>query len=86
MHVAESNRRVPKGGGFVPWGDLARGLKDIGYDRIVSLEPLSKLGGSVARDAKMWRQTIPDVSDEALERDIVEGLHFIKSAMEGARQ
>jgi 3-hexulose-6-phosphate synthase len=45
MHVAESNRRVPKGGGFVPWGDLARGLKDIGYDRIVSLEPLSKLGG-----------------------------------------
>lgn len=82
LHVAESNRRVPMGGGFVPWNDLARGLKEIGYDRIISLEPLSKLGGTVARDAKMWHQTIHDVSDEALERDIGIGLRFIKSVME----
>lgn len=83
LHVAESNRRVPMGGGFVPWKDLARGLKEIGYDRTITLEPLTKLGGTVARDAKMWRQTIPDVSDEALERDIVAGLRFIRSVMEG---
>lgn len=82
LHVAESNRRVPMGGGFVPWQDLARGLKEIGYDRTITLEPLSKLGGSVARDAKMWRQAIPDVSDEALERDITIGLRFIRSVME----
>lgn len=82
LHVAESNRRVPMGGGFVPWRELARGLKDINYDRTITLEPLSKLGGTVARDAKMWRQTIPDVSDEALERDISKGLHFIKGIME----
>lgn len=78
LHVAESNRCVPKGGGFVPWDALARGLRDIGYDGTISLEPLTKLGGTVARDAHMWRQAVPDVSDEALERDIVEGLAFIR--------
>lgn len=79
LHVAESDRSVPKGGGFIPWGELARGLRDIGYDDTISLEPLTKLGGTVAKSASMWRQYVPDVSDEGLEKDIQEGLAFIKS-------
>lgn len=81
MHVAENNRRVPKGDGFLPWKDMARGLKDIGYDATITLEPLVKLGGTVADGAHMWRQPISDVSDEALERDISKGLAFIKNLM-----
>lgn len=79
LHVAESDRSVPKGGGFIPWGELARGLRDIGYNDTISLEPLTKLGGTVAQSASMWRQFVPDVSDAGLEKDILEGLAFIKS-------
>lgn len=81
FHVAESDRSVPKGGGFIPWQDVARGLKDIGYDRAITLEPFLLIGGGVARDAKIWRPLAADAGMETLEDEISIALSFIKGLL-----
>jgi len=63
LHACESDRGVP-GGGLVPWDDVARGLRSIGFEGYVVLETYnSSLGvppGSWARTRGMFHDPCPD--------------------------
>jgi D-psicose/D-tagatose/L-ribulose 3-epimerase len=54
LHVGECNRRPPKEGGL-PWADIGKALRDIGYERGVIMEPFVLQGGQVGKDIKVWR-------------------------------
>ena len=75
-----SNNRRPPRPGFLPWQDIVNALKDIGYDRCVSFEPLVRTGGTVALEGgNVWRPMLEDNDDEAaLDRGIIEAREFIQ--------
>ena len=63
FHTGEANRKVP-GKGRLPWSEIGAALREIGYDAAVVMEPFVKMGGSVGRDIKVWRD-LSDGADEA---------------------
>ncbi len=78
LHVGECNRKVP-GKGHMPWADIAQGLKDIGYDGCVVMEPFVRMGGPVGRDIKVYRDLSGGADEAKLDADIKESLAFLKS-------
>lgn len=78
-HMGSNNRRPPRPG-FLPWQDIVNALKDIGYDRCVSFEPLVRTGGTVALEGgNVWRPMLADNDDEAaLDREIIQAREFIQ--------
>ncbi len=76
LHACENDRGRP-GGGLVPWADIARALKDIGFAGRVGLESYnSRLAGfAVARG--MFSDICPD--GDAFVRD---GLAFLHGVFE----
>lgn len=78
-HMGSNNRRPPRPG-FLPWQDIVNALKDIGYDRCISFEPLVRTGGTVALEGgNVWRPMLEDNDDEvALDRGIIEAREFIQ--------
>lgn len=77
FHTGECNRKVP-GQGRLPWGEMAAALKEIGYDGNVVMEPFVRMGGRVGQDIKIWRQIVPDVSEEQMDRDAAQSLEFCR--------
>lgn len=77
-HMGSNNRRPPRPG-FLPWQDVVNALKDIGYDRCISFEPLVRTGGTVALEGgNVWRPMLADNDDEeALDREIIAAREFI---------
>ena len=63
MHVGESNRKVP-GKGHLPWDDIGKALRDIGFDGNVVMEPFVTMGGQIGDDIKVWRD-LSGGADEA---------------------
>lgn len=78
-HMGSNNRRPPRPG-FLPWQDIVNALKDIGYDRCVSFEPLVRTGGTVALEGgNVWRPMLAGNDDEAaLDREIIQAREFIQ--------
>lgn len=78
-HMGSNNRRPPRPG-FLPWQDIVNALKDIGYDRCVSFEPLVRTGGTVALEGgNVWRPMLADNDDEAaLDREIIQARECIQ--------
>ena len=78
-HMGSNNRRPPRPG-FLPWQDVCSALKEIGYDRCVSFEPLVRTGGTVALGGgNVWREMLPSgADDEMLDHILKESLSFIK--------
>ncbi len=75
FHTGEANRKVP-GKGRLPWSEIGAALREIGYDAAVVMEPFVKMGGSVGRDIKVWRD-LSDGADEAtLDETARQGLAF----------
>ncbi|HXT07336.1 MAG TPA: sugar phosphate isomerase/epimerase family protein [Roseiarcus sp.] len=75
FHTGEANRKVP-GKGRLPWSEIGAALREIGYDGAVVMEPFVKMGGSVGRDIKVWRD-LSDGADEAkLDETARQGLAF----------
>lgn len=79
-HVGEANRKVP-GKGHIPWDEIGRALKEIGYDGTVVMEPFVKMGGTVGSDIKVWRDMSDGADDKKLNEDIRESLKFLKSKL-----
>ena len=59
FHASENDRGAP-GTGQVEWVELAKALKDIGYDRWVVIESFTPDVEIIARAASIWRQTEKD--------------------------
>ena len=54
IHACENDRGAP-GSGHVPWADVAKGCRDIGYDGPVVIESFTSELETIARAAAIWR-------------------------------
>lgn len=75
LHTGECNRLVP-GKGRTPWREIHDALRDIQYDKTVVMEPFVQTGGKVGSDIKVWREMVPDLSEEKLDKDAQDALKF----------
>lgn len=82
FHIGEPNRKVP-GKGRIPWDEIGRALRDIGYDGTVVMEPFVRPGGGVGADIKVWRDLSDNASDEKLDEDIAESCRFVRKTFCG---
>lgn len=77
LHIGECNRKVP-GQGHMPWDDIGQALRDIKYDEGVVMEPFVRMGGTVGREIRVWRDLSNNADNAKLDKDIVEALKFVK--------
>ena len=82
FHIGECNRKVP-GKGRMPWDEMGRALREIGYDGAVVMEPFVRMGGTVGSDIKVWRDLSGGADDAQLDREIAESLQFVKEKFAG---
>ncbi|MGI6005632.1 MAG: sugar phosphate isomerase/epimerase family protein [Christensenellales bacterium] len=79
VHVGESNRRIPgPGKTTINWDRFFGTLKEIGYNRIINLEPMvliTPMAGTF-----IWRDLAPRDFDLYL-RALKDGVRFVRSMM-----
>ncbi|MEO8623162.1 MAG: sugar phosphate isomerase/epimerase family protein [bacterium] len=73
LHACENDRGAP-GSGHVPWQDVAKGCRDIGYDGPVVIESFTSELETIARAAAIWRPLAK--TQDQLASD---GLRFLRS-------
>jgi len=76
MHLCENDRGIP-GTGLVRWDDVFRGLKDIGYRGVLSIESFVTAIPEIAAATCIWRTLAPD--GDTLAR---EGVTFLRGMAE----
>ena len=72
FHCVENDRGVP-GSGHTPWGEIFGGLRDIEYDRWLTMEMFVKANVDVSPDLNIWRNIELDPTEAARQ-----GLAFLK--------
>jgi D-psicose/D-tagatose/L-ribulose 3-epimerase len=72
IHLSESDRGTP-GTGNVHWGEVFRGLADIGYDGRLVMESFAAVNEDIIGATALWRDVVGD--PRALIRD---GLSFLR--------
>ena len=77
LHLGEQNRQVP-GKGSMPWQEIGQALRDINYQGAAVMEPFVMTGGTIGSEIKVWRNVIPDTSEEALDRDARGAVEFVR--------
>jgi D-psicose/D-tagatose/L-ribulose 3-epimerase len=77
FHIGECNRKVP-GKGHMPWDDIGQGLRYVNYQGAVVMEPFVRMGGTVGREVRVWRDLSDGADDARLDADIVEALSFVR--------
>jgi len=75
VHTCENDRGAP-GSGHVPWDDVKKALRDVGYDGPVVIESFTNKVKSIARAAAIWRPFA--TSQDALAQD---GLTYLKKLL-----
>jgi D-psicose/D-tagatose/L-ribulose 3-epimerase len=75
FHACENDRGVP-GTGQVRWEEVAKALKDAGYDGPVVIESFTSQVKEIARAVCIWREIAP--SQDAIAS---QGLKFLKSLL-----
>jgi len=78
VHLGECNRNLP-GRGKMNWEGIAQALKNIGYDGCIVMEPFVKTGGLIAKDIRIWRNLVKDISENSLDKYALESMEFIRS-------
>jgi D-psicose/D-tagatose/L-ribulose 3-epimerase len=81
LHVGQQNRKVP-GEGKIPWAEIGGALHDIDYNGPVVMEPFVIQGGQIGKDIKVWRDLVPDTSEDALDKDAKDALCYLRSQFE----
>ncbi len=78
-HVGSNNRKLPRPT-FQPWQEIAKAMKEVGYDKSISIEPLVHTGGSVALSGgNVWREMLPaGWNEQTLDSMLIESLAFLK--------
>ncbi len=82
VHVGEGNRKLP-GMGHLPWAEMGKALRDIGFDGCVVMEPFMKPGGAVASDIKVYRDLSNGANEEQMDKMIADSLVFLKKQFVG---
>lgn len=77
LHLGEQNRRVP-GKGTLPWAEIGQALRDINYQGAAVMEPFVMSGGTIGSEIKVWRDLIPDATEEKLDKDAKGALQFVR--------
>lgn len=73
FHSCENDRGIP-GTGHVQWPEVFRTLREIGYNRSLTIESFGFSVGALSAAASIWRDLAPSAEDIAFE-----GLRFLKS-------
>lgn len=74
VHACENDRGVP-GAGHVDWQRVLGALKDIGYDRWLTIESFNSTIAELAAATAIWRDLAPSTDDIAFQ-----GTAFLKKA------
>lgn len=82
FHVGQNNRVNPHASPMMAWDLVGKGLKKIGYDKRITLEPLVKMGGTVSRDSNIWRDLMSGANEEEMDRQAMAGLDFIRKLVQ----
>lgn len=77
FHLGEQNRQVP-GKGSMPWQEIGQALRDINYQGAAVMEPFVMTGGTIGSEIKVWRDVIPDTSEERLDKDAQGAVAFVR--------
>ena len=77
LHLGEQNRLVP-GKGSLPWQEIGQALRDINYQGCAVMEPFVMKGGTIGSQIRVWRDMVPDISEEALDRDAKGAVEFVR--------
>ena len=77
LHLGEQNRQVP-GRGSLPWQEIGRALRDINYQGAAVMEPFVMKGGTIGNEIKVWRDIIPNPTEEQLDRDAAGSVAFVR--------
>ncbi len=77
LHLGEQNRRVP-GKGWLPWNEIGQALRDINYQGAAVMEPFVMKGGTIGEEIKVWRDLVPDATEEILDRDAEGAVRFVR--------
>lgn len=77
LHLGEQNRRVP-GKGWLPWNEIGQALRDINYQGAAVMEPFVMSGGTVGKEIKVWRNLVPNPTEEQLDKDAAGAVQFVR--------
>ena len=77
LHLGEQNRQVP-GKGSMSWQEIGQALRDINYQGAAVMEPFVMTGGTIGSEIKVWRDIIPDTSEERLDKDAQGAVAFVR--------
>ena len=80
FHIGEANRKVP-GRGHMPWDDVLDGLRDAHYTGRIVMEPFIKMGGTVGRDIKVWRDLSDNGDEDFMDGEAKFALSFIRGKL-----
>jgi D-psicose/D-tagatose/L-ribulose 3-epimerase len=83
VHLGESNRRLPGQGSQVDWDKVFGGLRRVGYNKRLLLEPFTKAFGTIGNNVFLWRDLSNGASESQLNEEMKQSLAFIKSKYEG---
>jgi D-psicose/D-tagatose/L-ribulose 3-epimerase len=75
FHACENDRGIP-GTGQVHWTEIAKALKETGYDGPVVIESFTSQVKEIARAVCIWREIAP--SQDAI---AIQGLRFLKALL-----
>jgi D-psicose/D-tagatose/L-ribulose 3-epimerase len=75
VQISENDRGTP-GSGHIPWTDLLRALRDIGYDRWLTIESFGPSLGAFSAAVAIWREIEP--TPDAIAFD---GVRFLRKAI-----
>jgi len=59
FHVNENDRGIP-GTGHILWDEVFRGIKDINYNKVVTIESFVDSSVDISKAACIWRKLAPD--------------------------
>ena len=80
FHVGENNRSVC-GRGHLNWDEIFSALADVGYQGRIVAEPFIMTGGEVGRDICVWKNLIPNPTEETLDGELKFMLDFERKMM-----
>ncbi|WP_343209334.1 sugar phosphate isomerase/epimerase family protein [Anaerolentibacter hominis] len=82
FHVSEPNRAIPHHSKRICWEEIGGALREIGYDRTVTIEAAVACEGEATYSMRMWRDLIGDTSLTGRLVALRQGLDFIRRKFE----
>ena len=77
VHVGENNRTLPGMNNTIPWKEIGKACKEIGYDGTIVMEPFLHAGGEVGKDIHVFRDLSHNASQEELDQMLKDSVKFL---------